>query len=151
VFAIVCVGHLLRVVTGVDVLVGGHQLPVWVNAVACVISGGLSVWMWKLSRPHGDGQTLRLPLLRFLRSCGDAVWGVWIVAGRQPDADPASRGQTNDPGSFVSRLPIDQPKPAPLSRMTLSAAVASNRNSPDTTAIQANKYKGFLLDVRPQT
>jgi hypothetical protein len=49
VFAIVCVVHLLRVVTGVEVLVGGHQLPVWVNAVACVITGSLSIWMWKLS------------------------------------------------------------------------------------------------------
>jgi hypothetical protein len=49
VFAIVCVVHLLRVVTGVEVLVAGHQLPVWVNAVAGVITGGLSVWMWKLS------------------------------------------------------------------------------------------------------
>ena len=49
VFAIVCIGQLLRVVTRVDILVAGHQLPVWVNAVACLFAGGLSVWMWKLS------------------------------------------------------------------------------------------------------
>jgi hypothetical protein len=54
VFAIVCVVHLLRVVTGVEVLVAGHQLPVWVNAVAGVITGGLSVWMWKLSTLWAD-------------------------------------------------------------------------------------------------
>jgi hypothetical protein len=54
VFAIVCVVHLLRVVTGVDVLVGGHQLPVWLNAVGCSIAGGLSVWMWKLSTLGAD-------------------------------------------------------------------------------------------------
>ena len=54
VFAIVCLGHLLRVVTRVDVLIGGHELPVWTNAVACVVAGGLSVWMWKLSAPCAD-------------------------------------------------------------------------------------------------
>jgi len=54
VFAIVCLGHLLRVVTRVDLLVGGHLLPVWVNAVACVIAGGLSAWMWKLSTLSAD-------------------------------------------------------------------------------------------------
>jgi len=54
VFAIVCLGHLLRVVTGVEVLIGGNHLPVWMNGVACVIAGGLSVWMWKLSTLSAD-------------------------------------------------------------------------------------------------
>jgi hypothetical protein len=49
VFAIVCMGQLLRVLTRVDILVAGHQLPVWANALAFVITGGLSIWMWKLS------------------------------------------------------------------------------------------------------
>lgn len=48
VFGIVCVGQLLRVLTRVEVVVAGHVLPVWLSAVACVVTGGLSLWMWKL-------------------------------------------------------------------------------------------------------
>ena len=49
VFALVCLGHLLRIITQVDVLVAGCLIPVWVNAVGAVIAGGLSVWMWRLA------------------------------------------------------------------------------------------------------
>jgi len=49
VFALVCLGHLLRILTRVDVLIAGLQIPVWINAVGVVIAGGLSLWMWRLS------------------------------------------------------------------------------------------------------
>ncbi len=49
VFALVCLGHLLRIITQADVLIAGRQIPVWVNAVGFVIAGGLSLWMWRLS------------------------------------------------------------------------------------------------------
>jgi hypothetical protein len=49
VFALVCVGHLLRIITQVDVLIAGQQMPVWVNVVGVLIAGGLSLWMWRLS------------------------------------------------------------------------------------------------------
>jgi hypothetical protein len=32
--------------TGVEVLVGGHAVPLWPNAAAFLVAGGLSFWMW---------------------------------------------------------------------------------------------------------
>jgi hypothetical protein len=49
VFALVCLSHLLRIITQADVLIAGRQMPVWVNAVGVLIAGGLSLWMWRLS------------------------------------------------------------------------------------------------------
>jgi hypothetical protein len=49
VFGLVCLGHLLRIITQVDVLIAGREVPVWVNAVGVLIAGGLSLWMWRLS------------------------------------------------------------------------------------------------------
>jgi hypothetical protein len=58
VFALVCLGHLLRIITQVDVLIGGQQIPVWVNVVGVLIAGGLSLWMWRLSaRSYDQGAT----------------------------------------------------------------------------------------------
>jgi hypothetical protein len=56
IFGLVCVAHVVRVVTRVDVLVAGHELPIWVNVVGAVISGVLSFWMCRLSalRLNGD-------------------------------------------------------------------------------------------------
>jgi len=41
--AIVAVGHLLRVVLGLEVVVGSTVVPMWVSVVATVVAGGLSV------------------------------------------------------------------------------------------------------------
>ena len=49
IFGLVAVAQLLRLVTQVEVLVAGHAVPLWPNAVALVIAGGLSVWLWRLS------------------------------------------------------------------------------------------------------
>jgi len=49
VFALVCLSHLLRIITQADVLIAGRQIPVWVNVVGVLIAGGLSLWMWRLS------------------------------------------------------------------------------------------------------
>jgi hypothetical protein len=49
VFALVCLGHLLQIITQVDVLIAGREIPVWVNAVGVLVAAGLSLWMWRLS------------------------------------------------------------------------------------------------------
>jgi hypothetical protein len=41
--ALVAVGHLLRVVLGLEVVVGGYAVPMWVSVVATLVAGGLSV------------------------------------------------------------------------------------------------------------
>ena len=59
IFGLVCAAHVLRVVTRVDVLVAGHQVPLWANVLGAVISGALSFWMCRLSglRSNGDVPT----------------------------------------------------------------------------------------------
>jgi len=52
-FALVCLGHLLRIITQVDVLIAGRQIPVWVNVIGVLVAGGLSLWMWGLSAVPG--------------------------------------------------------------------------------------------------
>ena len=52
IFGLVFLMHLLRVVLRVDVLVAGHEMPVWANVVGAIISGALSLWMWRLSAPR---------------------------------------------------------------------------------------------------
>jgi hypothetical protein len=52
IFALICLVHLLRVVTRADVLIAGHQMPLWINMVGILIAGALSLWMWSLSASH---------------------------------------------------------------------------------------------------
>jgi len=48
-FGLACLAQLLCLVTGVEVVVGGHQVLHLVGMVAAVVTGGMSLWMWKLS------------------------------------------------------------------------------------------------------
>jgi hypothetical protein len=50
IFALVCLGQLLRLATRAEVVVAGNRLPLWLSALAVVIAGGLSLWLWRLSR-----------------------------------------------------------------------------------------------------
>ena len=49
IFGLMCLAQLLRLVTRSELVVAGNQLPLWVSALAVVIAGGLSLWLWKLS------------------------------------------------------------------------------------------------------
>ncbi len=48
-FAAICLGHVLRLLTRFDVVIAGWNLPFWVNVVGALLTGALSVWMGKLS------------------------------------------------------------------------------------------------------
>ena len=50
VFGLACLIQLVRLLARLEVLVGGFQIPLWPSAVAVVITGSLSLWMWRLSR-----------------------------------------------------------------------------------------------------
>lgn len=43
--------HLLRLLTETSIVVGGVSIPLWVSAVAVLVSGGLCAWLWRLSIP----------------------------------------------------------------------------------------------------
>jgi hypothetical protein len=48
--ALVALGHLLRLVFRVDVVAGGVVVPLWVSALAFIVTGGLAVLLWRESR-----------------------------------------------------------------------------------------------------
>jgi hypothetical protein len=50
IFGLGCLGQMLRLVARVEVLVAGHQVPLWPSAIAVVIAGGMSFWLWRLSK-----------------------------------------------------------------------------------------------------
>ncbi len=49
-FGIMSMAQLARLIIRPEVLVAGHLMPLWPSAVACLILGGLSFWLWKLAR-----------------------------------------------------------------------------------------------------
>jgi hypothetical protein len=49
-FGLLALGQLCRLMIRPEVLVAGHYLPLWPSALALVILGGMSVWMFRLSR-----------------------------------------------------------------------------------------------------
>ena len=51
IFGLMCLAQLLRLAMNPEVLVAGHQVPLWPSGLALVVLGGMSLWMWKLSRP----------------------------------------------------------------------------------------------------
>ena len=53
IFGIVAMFHLLRVVTGVTIVIAGWMLPIWVNVLGFAGSGLLCVWLWLLSVSRG--------------------------------------------------------------------------------------------------
>ena len=51
VFGLMSLVQLARLVIRPEVLVTGYRMPLWPSALAFVVMGGLSIWLWKLARP----------------------------------------------------------------------------------------------------
>jgi hypothetical protein len=49
IFGVAALAQLLRLVFQPEVLVAGHVIPFWPNALALAVFGGLCAWMWRLS------------------------------------------------------------------------------------------------------
>lgn len=47
---LVAVGHLLRLVFRVPLIIGSVDLPMWPSAVAALGAGGLAIWLWRGER-----------------------------------------------------------------------------------------------------
>jgi len=47
VLAFVAAIHVLRLVKGVELLVNGTPIPLWVSAVAALLTGGLAIMVWR--------------------------------------------------------------------------------------------------------
>ena len=50
IFGLMSLAQLARLLIRPEVVVGGHIVPLLPSALAFVVLGGLSVWMWKLSK-----------------------------------------------------------------------------------------------------
>lgn len=50
VFGLIAIAQLARLVMRPEVLVGGSPMPLWPSALAFIILGALSFWMWNLTR-----------------------------------------------------------------------------------------------------
>jgi hypothetical protein len=50
VFGLISIGQLTRLIIRPEVLVGGYLIPLWPSALAFLILGGLSLWLWRLTR-----------------------------------------------------------------------------------------------------
>ena len=44
--SLVAFTHFFRLVHRVEVIAGGVSIPLWVSALACVVTGGLSFILW---------------------------------------------------------------------------------------------------------
>ena len=49
IFGLMSIAQLVRLLIRPEVLVAGHLMPLWPSALAFVILGGLSFWMWRLT------------------------------------------------------------------------------------------------------
>jgi hypothetical protein len=46
---LIALAQLLRVILGVQVTAGGHDIPLWPSAVAFVVLLALGAWLWRES------------------------------------------------------------------------------------------------------
>jgi hypothetical protein len=49
IFAIVALGHAVRLLTQSKVIVASYSIPMGISWAALIIAGGLSTWMWRLA------------------------------------------------------------------------------------------------------
>ena len=50
VFAVVAVAHVVRLITGFEIVVGGMTVPAWVSFLGALIAALLAVWMVAAAR-----------------------------------------------------------------------------------------------------
>lgn len=49
IFGIVAILHLIRIVSGVEVVIGGWAMPMWINMLGLIGGAGLCFWLLMLS------------------------------------------------------------------------------------------------------
>jgi len=54
IFGLMCLVHIYRLLfSHFTVQLGSHQLPILGSGIAVIVTGGLSIWMWRLSSSRG--------------------------------------------------------------------------------------------------
>ena len=52
VFALVGLLQLIRLLLGWEIIINHREIPLWFSGLAVVVLGGLSIWLFRLSRPR---------------------------------------------------------------------------------------------------
>jgi ABC-type methionine transport system permease subunit len=60
VFSLIAILQLTRFVLGWEISINGVTIPVWVSAIAFIVSAGLAVMLWRESRTSATGQVLNV-------------------------------------------------------------------------------------------
>ena len=47
IFSLICLVHMVRLVYGLDIVIGGWSVPLWVSVPGAVVTGGLAFMLWK--------------------------------------------------------------------------------------------------------
>lgn len=50
VFSLVSILHLVRLILGWEILVGGVTIPLWLSGIGFIIAGGLAAMLWRETR-----------------------------------------------------------------------------------------------------
>jgi hypothetical protein len=50
IFAIVAVAHVVRLIFGLEIIVQGITIPVWLSAIGAIAAAGMSFMLWRESR-----------------------------------------------------------------------------------------------------
>jgi len=61
VFGLMCLAQLLRIITRLEIAVGGHHVPLKISAVVVVVAGALCVWLWLLSSKSAESAPAGTP------------------------------------------------------------------------------------------
>ena len=56
IFALLSLGHVLRLIARASMVIAGQPIPLWISGGGALIAGALGLWMWKLSFQSTDKQ-----------------------------------------------------------------------------------------------
>ena len=45
--SIVAVFHILRIITGASIMINNWPVPMWLNGIGALVTGGLAVMLWR--------------------------------------------------------------------------------------------------------
>jgi len=54
IFGLMSLAHIVRVIVGVELMIGGHRVGGGLGCLAIVVTAGLSVWLWRLAAQGAD-------------------------------------------------------------------------------------------------
>jgi hypothetical protein len=47
IFSLICLVHIVRLIYGLDITIGGWVVPLWVSVPGAIVTGGLAFMLWK--------------------------------------------------------------------------------------------------------